>query len=108
MKLHEMHLINGLLDSQGMTNHISSEKLNGQRVHVLSGPGKMIIITKHPHHFGISMKFDTRPVKAELDLNLNIVSIDSGRWSLSDEDVLNKKNFEARFAAILPKGLGSA
>lgn len=108
MKLHEMHLINSLLENQGMENHISSEKLNGQRVHVLSGPGKMIIITKHPHHFDISMKFDGRPVRAELDLNLNIVSIDSGRWSLSDEDVINKRNFEARFATILPKGLGSA
>lgn len=106
MKLHEMHLINSLLESEGIENHISSEKLNGQRVHVLSGQGKMVIITKHPHHFEVSMKFEGRPVKVELDLNLNVVQLDTGKWSLSDEDVVNKREFESRFKSILPKGLG--
>lgn len=107
MKLHEMHIINWLMEAQGLETHISSEKLNGQRVHVLSGPNKIVLITKHPHHFDISIKFEERQVKVTMDLNLNIVTLDSGRWSLSDEDVVLKRDFEDRFRQMLPKSLGS-
>lgn len=102
-----MHLIHSLMETQQLESHISSEKLNGQRVHVLSGPNKIVIITKHDHHFDISIRFESRQIKTTLDLNLNVVSLDSGKWSLSDEDVILKKDLELRFTQMLPRALGS-
>lgn len=106
MKLHEMHLINSLMEKHGLSGHISSEKLNGQRVHVITGPGQMIVLTKHAHHFHIFMNYEARPVNVELDLNLNLVSLDTGKWSLSDDDLLIRKAFEEKVKSWLPKGLG--
>ena len=106
MKLQEMYLIDKIMESQQLDRHISSERLNGQRVHVLSSKGRLATITKHPHHFSLSMKVEDRQVYVDLDFNLNITYIDSGRWSLSDEDVINKKEFEAKVAKLLPTGLG--
>ena len=106
MKLHEMHLIHSLMETHELSNHISSEKLNGQRVHVITGPGRMIMLTKHPHYFHISMNYESRPIGVELDLNLNLVSLDTGKWSLSDEDLLLRKDFEEKIKSWLPAGLG--
>lgn len=108
MKLQEMHLIDKIMESQQLDSHISSERLNGQRVHVLSAKGKLATITKHAHHFSLSMKVDDRKVYVELDFNLNLTSIDSGHWSLSDEDVVNKQSFEEKVKKLLPVGLNPA